>query len=368
MRPGSLPDVSEPELRKETYDGLEIASDPDERLEEPDFVLGLGPATRILAQLTIRRPVDWALDLGTGSGVQALLASRHAQRVVGIDVSRRALAVADLNAQSNGIENVEWREGSWLETVRRERFGLVVAHPPYVISPESDLVYRDSGESTDALVLRLLSQVPAVLEEGGFAQVLCNWVVAEGGEWRKPLEQAIAGCGCDAVLLRYAQQEPTEYAGAWHRRLAEQDPGEFRKAVDRWVAYYREHGVEAIAFGLAVLRRRSGRNWIRAIKVPAAPTDGAGDHVARLFDGWDWARSASDQDVVLAPGPGARVLRRLDLEEGSERITLEVRPNVGFSARIDETVADRLARRQPLPVAEAKRLVGLGLLLTPDQP
>lgn len=367
MRPGSLPEISEAELRKETYDGLELMSDPDERSEEPDFVLGVGPATRTLAQLTIRWPVDSALDLGTGSGVQALLASRHAQRVVGIDVSGRALAVADFNARANGIENVEWREGSWLEPVRGERFGLVVANPPYVISPDSDLVYRDSGETTDSLVRRLLSEIPGVLEEGGFAQIVCNWVVAEGGDWRMPLERAITDRGCDAVFLRYAQQEPTEYAETWHRRLAEKDASEYRSVVDRWVAFYREHGVEAIAFGLVVLRRRPGPNWTRAIKVPAPATERAGDHVVRLFVGWDWARSAPDEEVVLPPAPGARVLRRVDLEDGNERITLEVRPNVGFAARIDATVADRLARRQPLPAAEAKRLAGLGLLLTPDE-
>jgi hypothetical protein len=151
----------------------------------------------------------------------------------------------------------------------------------------------------------------------------------------------------------------------WHRRLAERDPREHRETVDRWVAYYRQHGVGAIAFGLVVLRRRSGANWTRAITAPAAPTNHAGDHLSRLFAGWDWARSAGDEEAVVAPAPGARIVRRVDLEEGTERITLEVRPNVGFSARIDATVADSLVRKQPLPRADARRLVGLGLLLTP---
>lgn len=367
MRPGSLPDSSEPELRKETYDGLEIASDPAHRADEADFVLGVGPASRTLAKLTVRRSVRSALDLGTGSGVQALLASRHARSVVGVDVNRRALAIAAGNARENGVANVEWREGSWLEPVRGEQFDLVVANPPYVVSPDSQLIYRDSGEQTDALVRRLLSELPAVLAEHGYAHVIGNWVVAEGGDWRTPLEQAIAGRGCDAVFLRYAEQTPKEYAEVWHRQLADKDAGEYREAVDRWVDYYVQHGVEAIAFGLVVLRRRSGRNWTRAIEVPASPTDRAGEHVARLFDGWDWARRFLDQEVAAAPAPGARVLRRLDLEDGRERITLEVRPNVGFATRIDATTADRLVGRKPLPAAEAKRLVGLGLLLTPDE-
>lgn len=351
------------------YEGLEISSDPHQRADESDFVLGVGPSSRLLAQLTIRRQVKTALDLGTGSGVQALLASRHAGRVVGVDVNPRALAIAAANARGNGIANVEWREGNWLEPVAGERFNLVVANPPYVISPESQLAYRDSGENTDALVRRLLEEVPTVLEEGGFGQVLCNWVVRETLDWRSSLDEAIRGSGCDALLLRFQEQDPVEYAEEWHLRLADVDGHAYRKTVDRWVAYYREHAVAAIAFGLVVLRRRTvDRNWVRALEVPAAPTDGAGEHLVRLFEGWDWARSAPDEDVMVAPAPGGRIVRRLDLEDGTERITLEARPNAGFGARIDESVVDLLARRQPLPAADAKRLVGLGLLLTEDQP
>jgi methylase of polypeptide subunit release factors len=364
MRPLSASENSS-DLRLETYDGLEIRCDPHDRANERDFVLGVGPASRTLARLTIRRPVDAALDLGTGSGVQALLAARHARRVVAVDVSARALEIARLNARANGIENVEWREGSWLEPVREERFGLVVANPPYVVSPDAALAYRDSGEQTDALVRRLLAELPGVLAEGGFAQVLCNWVVGRGQDWRSPLEEPIRGCGCDAVLLKFAEQDPLEYAEHWHSGLAAVDEDAYRETVDRWVAYYREHAVAAIAFGLVVLRRRSGgRNWVRALSVPAAPTDRAGDHIVRLFEGWDWVRQAPGVDVTVVPAPGGRIVRRLDLAGGKERITLEVTPNAGFAARIDGSVADALAERRPLPAREAKRLVGLGLALT----
>ena len=70
-----------------------MASDTT-RLYRADHVLGVGGATRILAALTVRRQVGAALDLGTGSGVHALLAARHAERVVGVDLNRRALRLA----------------------------------------------------------------------------------------------------------------------------------------------------------------------------------------------------------------------------------------------------------------------------------
>jgi SAM-dependent methyltransferase len=347
----------------ETYHGLELRSDPVDRGDERDFV-GVGPASHTLARLTIRRHVRSALDLGTGTGLQALLAARHAERVIGVDISERALELAKLNARQNRVENVEWRLGSWLEPVRGERFDLVLTNPPYVISPESELIYRDSGEAGDALVRRLLGELPAALSEGGFAQVLCNWVIGSDGDWRSSLEAAFRGRGCDAVILRANMFEPTEYAKMWNRSLALRDGAAFKRRVDEWGSYYRELGVEAIAYGLVALRRRPGRNWFRAFVVPASPTDAAGEHLLRLFTGWDWVLEGGAGKVE--PAPGARIVRRLSLADGSEHTTLEVRPNVGFAARVDPTVADALSRSEALPAAETQRLVGLGLLMPLD--
>jgi methylase of polypeptide subunit release factors len=344
--------------RRETYDGLVVAADPVDRQTERDFVVGVGPAGKILAQLTIRRPVRSALDLGTGPGFQALLAARHAGHVVGVDVNARALAYAEHNAALNRIENVDWRLGSWFEPVAGERFGLVVANPPYVVSPEDGLTYRDSGEAGDALVLRLLGELPAFLEEGGFGQVLCNWI-PRGDDWRGPIAEAVAGKGCDTVILKYSDTEPEEYARQWNDRLGSRDHVEFEAAVERWAAHYRELGIGSIAFGLVVVRRRSaGPNWVRAIAVPGTPTDRAGEHVVRLFTGRDWELANRDGSTEPRFAPGARVLRRLELETGSERVKLDVKPTVGFAVPLSDG--------WPPQEDEIRQLIGLGMLLTPD--
>jgi methylase of polypeptide subunit release factors len=344
--------------RRESYDGVVVASDPNDRATERDYVVGVGPAGKTLARLTIRRPVGSALDLGTGPGFQALLAARHAERVVGVDINARALEYAEYNAELNGIEHAEWRLGSWFEPVRGERFDLVVANPPYVVSPEDEVVYRDSGEPGDALVLRLLGELPDYLEEGGFGQVLCNWI-PRGDDWRGPIEEAVAGRGCDVVILKYSDTEPEEYAREWNDRLGGRDHAAFEAAVERWGAHYRELGIESISFGLVALRRRSdGGNWIRAIAVPGGPTERAGDHFERLFTGRDWELANRNGSAPARHAPGARVLRRLDLETGAERAKLDVKPNVGFAAP--------LADGWPPDEDEVRRLIGLGLLLTPE--
>src|SRR5206468_8352084 len=112
--------------------GLLVAHDPPSTA--PDVVTGVNAASRTLATLTVRRPVERALDIGTGSGVEALLTTRHAAHVVATDVNPRALRLAELSARLSGV-SLELREGSLFEPVEEERFDLIVANPPFVISP-----------------------------------------------------------------------------------------------------------------------------------------------------------------------------------------------------------------------------------------
>ena len=78
-----------------------------------------------------------ALDVGTGCGVQALHATRHADAVVATDVSARALAFARLTLALNGARAVDLRQGDLLEPARGEQFDLVVSNPPFVITPRT---------------------------------------------------------------------------------------------------------------------------------------------------------------------------------------------------------------------------------------
>lgn len=93
---------------------------------------------RIVAQLSAAPAA--VLDLGTGTGAVALaIAQKFPEaRVVGVDRSPDALALATENAARCGLDSrVRWVLSDWYGTLTPElTFDLVVANPPYLTKQE----------------------------------------------------------------------------------------------------------------------------------------------------------------------------------------------------------------------------------------
>jgi release factor glutamine methyltransferase len=73
------------------------------------------------------------LDMGTGSGVCAVFAARHAQRVVAVDINPAAVRCAGINAMLNAVEHrLTVRLGDLFAPVAGERFDLILFNPPFL--------------------------------------------------------------------------------------------------------------------------------------------------------------------------------------------------------------------------------------------
>jgi len=351
---------------------LLIASDREtEGPTGADWVAGIHPPSVTLAKLTVRRQVARALDVGTGNGIQALLASRQAESVVATDVNARALSFAALNARLNGAANIELREGSYFEPAEGERFDLITCNPPYVISPESEYAYRDSGLPGDAVSRQVVEQAPGLLNEGGFAHILISWAHAADEPWGS-LEEWVAGRRCDSWLLYFGSDDPVTHAAEWLRPVAREDPERFPEQLDRWLDYLRELGVEAIAHGAVIMRARGGgSNWTRKDKVSLERLEQASEHILRVFATQDHLESLGDDrellDERLALVGGHRLEQRLAGRDGRAELlstTLSLRDGLGFRIGLDEDAAGlvpRLDGRRPLRAVLAERPAELGL-------
>jgi methylase of polypeptide subunit release factors len=326
----------------------------------PDWVPGVQAPSVTLAKLAVRVPVARALDLGTGCGIQALLAAKHSEQVVGTDVNPRALAFAGFNAALNDVSTIELREGDVFEPVQGERFRLVVANPPYVISPDSLYRYRDSGLPGDEICRRVVGGVPEHLEEGGFAHVLVSWAHDADAEWSEPLHAWVASSGCDAWLLHYKSEDSVTHAASWLSPLADGDEAAHRAALDRWVSYLHAQRIEAVGYGAIVLRRRNGAdNWIRTDEIPLDRLDSASEHTLRVFAAADLLAEVGptllDERLVLVDEH--RLEQSLVVRNGTflvESQTLELTDGLRFRAGLDRYAAALVrALGTPRPLREA---------------
>jgi release factor glutamine methyltransferase len=162
--------------RREFY-GLRLAVSP--------AVLIPRPESELLVDLALERGPRSVLDLGTGCGAVAL-AIKHGlprTRVVAVDASGAALAVARSNAGALALE-IEFRRGAWFEPVAGERFALAVANPPYVAEGDPHLAQGDlrfeprealvGGADGLAAIREIIRQAPECLLAGG-------WLILEHG-------------------------------------------------------------------------------------------------------------------------------------------------------------------------------------------
>lgn len=143
------------------------------------------PETEILVEaalaLVARARSPRIVDLGTGSGAIAITLALElpGARVVAIDTSEAAVALARENARRHGVEErVDVRRGDWTEPCGDDRFDLVVSNPPYVrrheiaaLEPEvRDFEPRaalDGGVDGLDAYRRLAARVAAVLDPAG---------------------------------------------------------------------------------------------------------------------------------------------------------------------------------------------------------
>ena len=128
-------------------------------------------------------------------------------------------------------------------------------------------------------------------------------------------------------------------AAAWTRDAAD-GPAEFGAALDRWTAYYGELGIEALAYGGLVLRRRDGVNWSRGASLPPRPLEPASSHLLRMFAGVDLTTAGADALLALplAVAPAVQFEQVVSPAEGwtvaSAALSLE--EGLGFRADVDE--------------------------------
>jgi hypothetical protein len=214
-------------------------------------------------------------------------------------------------------------------------------NPPFIISPDNTYMWRDATTSRRNLCELLLGDVARHLRPDGWGSMLASWLHDADGDRAIPVGAWLAGLGCDAWVLRFSSQDPLSYAHTWLAQTEHSSEG-FSSALDRWLNFYRDQRIDAIATGAIIVHRRTDTDvhtWVD--EMPASPTGRAGAQIQRAFDQrrrlTRLAAPADLLDEVFAPMPGTsldQTLRRQDDAYHPAPTQLWVQPGLTIGAAV----------------------------------
>lgn len=340
-----------------------IISDRDasvtELIPEHEHVLGVGAASVSLLSAAPVSPVSRVLDLGTGSGVQAIAQANAAEVVVATDVHPRALALAEATLAANHVDNVELRQGAWFLPVVGERFDRIVANPPFVVGlPKIGHVYRDSGLSLDGATELVVSQAADHLVDGGIACILGAWVHTSEAAWATSVASWLPPTGVSAWVLQRDVVDPGMYVSTWLKdESIDPRSDTARQRSAEWLDYFAEHDVNAVGFGWVFIQLTGqSASEVTAEELRHPFVDPLGPEAEEYFLRAAWLRHQSEEDILNAsylirPGVAIEDVQLADTPEGMgfvpevARVTRTDGPR--FSHRIDAGFRAVLAGLHP---------------------
>lgn len=349
-------------------DGTEalVVSDPDSSLEartpRPDHVPGVGHAPLTLLNQVPSTPAGRLLDLGTGSGVLAMIVD--ADETVATDIHDRALGFARASQRSVVDRTIDWRAGSWFEPVSGEEFDRIVSNPPFVVGPPADgQIYRDSGLELDDATRTVVEGAVKHLSPGGTAHLLGAWATSLSESAADRVAGWVPAEGIRAWIVQRDEVTPSFYVRTWTADGSVDPRTDAGQAhVRRWLDYLGSRDITRIGLGYVHLQRIDGPSEVTFEVVDAPDLGYFGDEVAEYFARAQWlahqdADGILDNRFQLRPG-----LARENVEVSRSGLTGDpatepgFRPEIiritrtdgpGFSHEIDEALSSVLAGLSP---------------------
>ena len=150
--------------------------------------------SKFMAKKLSLKPEDIVLDMGTGSGIQAITAGRTASKVIAVDINPEAVKYARKNVVANQLEDkVSVLEGDLFFPLQKQRiFSVILLTPPYLEGrPESDFDHA-LFDPEKRLLKRFFSEAHEYLRPDGHVQMLYSSIadyekalsISEGLGWR----------------------------------------------------------------------------------------------------------------------------------------------------------------------------------------
>jgi SAM-dependent methyltransferase len=280
--------------------GLYIVSDLQNTPPLDDTVYPANiPTTEQFLDHIPTTPCDACLDLGSGTGVAALLAARdYARHAWAFDITARSTHFAEFNRRLNAIPNFTAAKSDLYEVAGDLTFDRIVTHPPYLPVYRPRYVFDSGGQDGEQIVKRIVEGLPKYLRPGGSFHALMM-----GSDRDRPFEYRLrewlgeASAGFDVAFIVRKTFSPRDYASdavIKHKGSVEDISG--------WRELFQQWRVRKLAYGTVVIQRRKVEREVFTVRRVAGAKTGPAE-CAKLVD---WSTQALDIVSLLQVKPRGR--------------------------------------------------------------
>lgn len=207
-------------------------------------VYELGTDSYVLARITPRVGVERALDLCTGSGIHSIQSALSGAESWAVDINPRALLYTELNSVLNGAE-VSRFESNLYQDLEDRKFDLITANPPYVPSPDKDvLIHRSAGETGEEVPERLVAGLPQRLAQDGLFSMVLEYPVLNHETYLDRLERWLGeGRGWGIAVVSFGEMAVGSYI-----KLHIGPSEDYNEKFEAYLESYGKQGIEAVDF------------------------------------------------------------------------------------------------------------------------
>ncbi len=119
-------------------------------------------------------PEDIVLDVGTGSGIQAITAGQTASRVTAVDINPEAVRFAKKNIRNNGLDHVvSVINGDLFSPLSPKiKFSVILFTPPYLEGIPKTHFDNALFDSDKELVRRFFKEAKGYIKQDGYVQMI----------------------------------------------------------------------------------------------------------------------------------------------------------------------------------------------------
>ena len=123
------------------------------------------------------KKTDKVLEIGTGTGIIAIISSKKTERVVAVDINEYAVECTRKNSDINK-SNIDVRLGDLFDPVKDEKFDLILFNTPYLPTNEDERVDDeleaawDGGTDGRLVIDRFIKELTVHLNPGGRVQLV----------------------------------------------------------------------------------------------------------------------------------------------------------------------------------------------------